>query len=376
MLDEPIQFQSYRDEWEAVFLAERTRLAAALDIPPVVIEHIGSTAVPGLGGKPIADIMIGADRIPPPDRWTDELRRAGYEAMGEAGIPGRWYFRLRTEPFRNVHVVEYRGPHWNDNLALRAYLRRTPAAASRYQTVKHEAVASGAVTLLAYSRAKRQVLADLLAEAAARDASGLPAARVSADAMRLVWPSREYLASYVAALRRGWTPDNTRGDAAASEELARIAADADAFLASLVDSDARGARITLPDGTTAPRLPGYSRWIWDGEFCGRIGLRWQHGTESLPPYCLGHIGYTVVPWKQRRGYATRALREILRDAAAEGLRYVEITTDPDNRASQRVILANGGVLVDEFVTPPALGAKRALRYRVSLTDSRVSRLAP
>jgi len=186
--------------------------------------------------------------------------------------------------------------------------------------------------------------------------------------MSLVWPSREYLRSYVAALERGWSPDNLRGQVAAQEELARIASDPDAFLASLVDREATGGPITLPDGTTVPRLPGYLRWLWDGEFCGSIGLRWQRGTEALPPHCLGHIGYAVVPWKQRRGYATRALREVLREARAEGLRYVEIATTPANAASKRVIEACGGVLVEEFVTPAALGSRRELRYRVNLHD--------
>jgi len=76
-----------------------------------------------------------------------------------------------------------------------------------------------------------------------------------------------------------------------------------------------------------------------------------------------------VPWKQGRGYATRALHEVLREAKAEGLRYVDLTTAPDNVASQRVIQRNGGVLVEEFVTPPALGGRRELRYRVSFCDS-------
>jgi predicted acetyltransferase len=188
-------------------------------------------------------------------------------------------------------------------------------------------------------------------------------------AMKLVWPSLEYLPSYVSALERGWSPDNVRGQIAAREELARIAADANAFLASLVDREAAGDPITLLDGTQVPRLPGYRRWIWDGEFCGSIGFRWQPGTEALPPHCLGHIGYGVVPWKRGRGYATRALGEMLREAKAEGLRYVEITTPPDNVASQRVITANGGVLIEEFITPPALGSQRDLRYRVYMHGS-------
>jgi len=184
--------------------------------------------------------------------------------------------------------------------------------------------------------------------------------------MELVWPAREHLPGYVAALKRGWSYNSLRGEAVAREELACIAADADAFLASLVDREGKGPRITLPDGSRVPRLPGYRRWMWDGEFCGSIGFRWQAGTEALPPWCLGHIGYAVVPWKQRRGYATAALGAMLRDVRAEGLRYVEITTDPDNAASQKVITANGGVFVEEFVTTQEYGGKRESRYRIFL----------
>jgi predicted acetyltransferase len=184
--------------------------------------------------------------------------------------------------------------------------------------------------------------------------------------MRLVWPAHEHLPSYIAALERGWSPDNVRGETAAREELTRIAKDADAFLSSMVDREAIGSLITLLDGTRVPRIPGYRRWMWDGEFCGSIGLRWQRGTDALPPYCLGHIGYAVVPWKRQRGYATQALREVLRDAAVEGLRYVELTTEPDNLVSQRVIESNGGVFVEEFTAPPGLGSKRGLRYRIAL----------
>ena len=183
--------------------------------------------------------------------------------------------------------------------------------------------------------------------------------------MTLVWPAREYLPSYVAALERGWSSNNMRPEMA-REELERIEADPDAFLASLVDTEGRGHPIKLPDGSSAPRLPGYQRWMWDDEFCGSIGFRWQPGTEALPPYCLGHIGYGVVPWRRGLGYATQALRDVLPDARARGLRYVELTTDPSNGPSQRVIEANGGVLIEEFVTTGAYGNKRELRYRIHL----------
>ena len=178
--------------------------------------------------------------------------------------------------------------------------------------------------------------------------------------MQLVRPSAEHLPSYVAALERGWSHDNERGAAAAAEELLRIRSDPSAILASLDDRAAQGPPVTLPDGSTVPRLPGFRLWMWDGEFAGNIGLRWQPGTADLPPYCLGHIGYSVVPWKQRRGYATQALRALLDEAKAVGLPYVELTTDVANEASQRVIRKCGGVLHETFANKPAL------RYRIHL----------
>ena len=185
--------------------------------------------------------------------------------------------------------------------------------------------------------------------------------------MQLVRPGPEHLTSYIAALEREWSADNERGVEAADEELRRIRADAAAFLASMEDRDGKGTPITLPDGSRARRLPGFRRWMWDGEFCGSIGLRWQPGTPALPPYCLGHVGYAVVAWKQGRGYAKSALRLMLPEARAVGLPFVEITTDPDNIASQRVIEANGGILIERFTKPPQFGCKPALRFRITLT---------
>lgn len=184
--------------------------------------------------------------------------------------------------------------------------------------------------------------------------------------MILVWPAVEYLPGFVDALQRGWSPDNLRPQAAIEELLSEIERDPADFVARNVDLDGKGSPVTLPDGSTVPRLPGYHRWMWDGEFCGSIGFRWQPGTEALPPHCLGHIGYAVVPWKRGRGYATFAVREVLQDARERGLRYVEIDTTPDNIASQRVIESNGGEMVERFVTLPSVGGKEELRYRIKL----------
>jgi predicted acetyltransferase len=106
--------------------------------------------------------------------------------------------------------------------------------------------------------------------------------------------------------------------------------------------------------------------MWDGEFCGSIGFRWQPGTTALPPHCLGHIGYGVVPWKRRRGYATRALGLLLDEVKKEGLDFVELTTAVDNVASRRVIESNGGVLIERFRLPGEYGAGEDFRFRIHL----------
>jgi predicted acetyltransferase len=186
--------------------------------------------------------------------------------------------------------------------------------------------------------------------------------------MELVVPSLSHLDGYADALRRGFWSDNSRREASAREELERIAADAEAYVASLDDPLAKGPPVTLPDGSTVPRLPGYRRWMWDdgadGGFCGFVNFRWQAGTAALPPYCLGHVGYGVVPWKQKRGYATQALALQLPACRREGLAYVELTTDKDNLASQKVITANGGALIEAFRAERH--GKDQLRFRILL----------
>lgn len=184
--------------------------------------------------------------------------------------------------------------------------------------------------------------------------------------MELRWPHIDMLESYAAALRTGWSRHTMRAEGA-QEELEKIAADPAGFVTWLVDREAAGPPIEQPDGSLTERLPGYWKWMWDGEFAGSISFRWQPGTSDLPAHVLGHIGYSVVPWRRRRGYATAAVRAILDDARAEGLAMVEITTDHDNIGSQRVIENNSGVLVEPFVKQTARGAVPSLRYRIDLT---------
>jgi Predicted acetyltransferase len=173
----------------------------------------------------------------------------------------------------------------------------------------------------------------------------------------LIRPNLDDLPGYEHALAQGWSPDTVQD--VSREQLERLRRDPARFLDEVYGSPS----IRLPDGREVPRLPSRDFWISDGEFCGRIGFRFQPGTEELPPTCLGHIGYAIVPWKRQRGYATQALRLILPVARAEGFTRVAITCDETNEPSRKVILANGGILDGTFVHPSPTGQTK-LRFWV------------
>ena len=182
--------------------------------------------------------------------------------------------------------------------------------------------------------------------------------------MELLIPSRELLVGYVDAIRRGWSGDRVLFGST-DALLALAESDPDSVLKRLTDRSAHGVRY-FGDGTTAPVLPALFRWMWDEQFVGNVDLRWPATGDTLPDDVPGHIGYGTVEWMRGRGYATRGLAMMLDLARDEGMAEVELVTDVDNVASQRVIERNGGVLVEEFTTPERIGGSISYRWRIDL----------
>jgi|SRR5579859_285271 len=167
-LDEPVHLVPYDPNWPQLYQQESESLRAlAPFIFILAIEHFGSTAVPAMAAKPIVDILVGVKELPIAAGEIQKFEQAGYEYLGEAGVPGRLYFRKRGIQSFNLAIVVFGGHHWKDNLLLRDYLRSDRAAAAEYEREKRQAIADGAAMLLAYSQAKDDCISRLVARARA-----------------------------------------------------------------------------------------------------------------------------------------------------------------------------------------------------------------
>ena len=162
--------------WPARFAAEARRIAEALGPRARAIEHVGSTAVPGLAGKPVLDLAIAVDREATADACIAPLTALGYEYRGPYGDdPSRRYYVRDADGQRIAQIHLYIVPTaaWDEKLAFRDALRADPALAAAYAAEKWRVAAAVAWDKAAYSLAKGPFIERVLAEL--RAAGRLPA---------------------------------------------------------------------------------------------------------------------------------------------------------------------------------------------------------
>jgi NAD-dependent deacetylase len=135
----PVTVVDYDPAWSKLYEEERERIREALSDVVVDIEHMGSTAVPGLAAKPVIDISVGLSTLDLTDQHVQTMKQLGYDYLGELGLPGRLYFRKgAATSTHHVHAVEWGGAHWSRHLAFRDYLRAHPEEAARYAEAKRK----------------------------------------------------------------------------------------------------------------------------------------------------------------------------------------------------------------------------------------------
>jgi tRNA threonylcarbamoyladenosine biosynthesis protein TsaE len=126
--------------WAERFKAEAEQIARALGEVVVAIEHVGSTAVPGLAAKPTIDIAVGATTINLSPALVERMHEAGFEDARDETRPWERRFRKGPEVPREVivHVVEFGGPAWSSYLRFRDALRDDAELAAEYEQLKRK----------------------------------------------------------------------------------------------------------------------------------------------------------------------------------------------------------------------------------------------
>ena len=157
--------------WHERFAAESARIATALGEHALAIEHVGSTAVPGLAGKPVLDIAIAVDSVEAADACVAPLVALGYEYRGAYGDdPRRRYYVCDVDGLRaaQIHLYVLPAQAWEEKLAFRDALAADPALAEAYVAEKRCVAELVRWDKAAYSVAKgafvEAVLARLRAE--------------------------------------------------------------------------------------------------------------------------------------------------------------------------------------------------------------------
>ena len=161
--------------WADWFAQLRDRLWPAVEAHALRVDHVGSTAVPGLAAKPVIDmdiVVASHDDVRP---VIDRLAAAGYRWRGDLGVAGRECFQATRDeglPPHNLYLVVENNKAHVDHWLLRDMLRGDPGARERYAALKRQNVVLANRDMDVYVAAKAKLVADLLTQS--RAARGLP----------------------------------------------------------------------------------------------------------------------------------------------------------------------------------------------------------
>lgn len=158
--------QDYDPRWPQLFEALRSRIEAVIPGMAAAIEHVGSTAVPGLAAKPIIDLdvlLISASDLP---LVITKLAPVGYEHRGDLGVTGREAFRAPPNDLpHHLYVCPPGSTEYRRHISFRDYLRTHPADANSYASLKRELARTFGDDREAYTQAKSRFVAQILQRA-------------------------------------------------------------------------------------------------------------------------------------------------------------------------------------------------------------------
>lgn len=170
MIKEKIVIVEYDPKWEALYRKEEQQILSVIGDTVVAIEHIGSTAVRGLGGKPTIDIMIAVRELSDADKCIRPLRSIGYTYVPEyeETTPERRFLHKGSFPLEqhyHLHMVENNSDFWKRHLLFRDYLKTHPEATQEYYQLKRKLASKHGSNRDAYTNAKTSFIESIVAKA-------------------------------------------------------------------------------------------------------------------------------------------------------------------------------------------------------------------
>lgn len=165
-----VEIEPYDPEWPRTFELIRDHIWPAVQIAAMSLEHVGSTAVPGLSAKPVIDacIVVASKRDIP--HVVKRLASIGYVHRGDLGVPDRESFRHPAGLPRHHLYASPRGSlSLRNHLGLRDYLRTQPEAVRAYADLKMRLVSQFADDMDAYVAGKTDFIVDILRRAGLSD---------------------------------------------------------------------------------------------------------------------------------------------------------------------------------------------------------------
>jgi GrpB-like predicted nucleotidyltransferase (UPF0157 family) len=168
-IHEDVALHPYDTSWPQAFEVERMRLLTLFPGQFVEIEHIGSTAVPGLGAKPVIDLLGGVRSINDAEQLASPLCQSGYAtsaAFNESLSDRKWFMRWANgHRTHHLHLVVHGGPIWHERLAFRNALQSRPELAARYVALKTQLATAHPNDREAYTMAKTEFVRAAVHEA-------------------------------------------------------------------------------------------------------------------------------------------------------------------------------------------------------------------
>lgn len=161
---QPLTQSSYDPAWAGLYQNEKERISEKLGDCVIRIEHIGSTAVPGLSGKPIIDILVVIKSAGDADQCLAALQELDYQYMGK---PDQYYLRRSTSETIgfHVHVTTPENKFWRERIAFRNYLRTHPEVVQQYIDLKQSLIARFGYDKNAYREGKSNFMTEITKKA-------------------------------------------------------------------------------------------------------------------------------------------------------------------------------------------------------------------